>query len=172
MASAYKNAAALVGSTGDVTIYTCPSATEAIVKNINLFNSHSGAIVVLSKINDSSASTLITLDKTSMASEAETSLTGPFVLEAGGDIACDDSLGESFDNSGLPDAGLANQDRIILCSAIQHLHTPADFLVSADNRVELAFSCHLQKVNSVAFKGLVFVFGCLVGYPFAAANLF
>ena len=83
MASAYKNAAALVGSTGDVTIYTCPSATEAIIKNINLYNSHSGAIVVLSKINDSSASTLITLDKTSMASEAETSLTGPFVLEAG-----------------------------------------------------------------------------------------
>ena len=70
MASAYKNAAALVGSTGDVTIYTCPSATEAIVKNINLYNSHSGAIVVLSKINDSSASTLITLDNTSMASEA------------------------------------------------------------------------------------------------------
>ena len=83
MASAYKNSAALVGATGDVTIYTCPSATEAIIKNINLYNSHSGAIVVLSMINDSSASTLITLDKTSMASEAETSLTGPFVLETG-----------------------------------------------------------------------------------------
>ena len=40
MASAYKNIAALVGATGDVTIYTCPTATEAIVKNLNLYNSH------------------------------------------------------------------------------------------------------------------------------------
>ena len=55
MASAYKNVGVLVGSTGDVTVYTCPTATEAVVKNINLYNSHSGAITVYTKINDSSA---------------------------------------------------------------------------------------------------------------------
>ena len=54
MASAYKNIAKLVGSTGDVTIYTCPSETQAIVKNIQLYNSHSGTIVVYPKITDSS----------------------------------------------------------------------------------------------------------------------
>ena len=32
MASAYKNVGVLVGSTGDVTVYTCPTATEAVVK--------------------------------------------------------------------------------------------------------------------------------------------
>jgi hypothetical protein len=82
MASAYKNIAKLVGSTGDVTIYTCPSETQAIVKNIQLYNSHSGTIVVYPKITDSSASLTVTLEKNSIGTLADTSLTGPFVLEA------------------------------------------------------------------------------------------
>ena len=81
MASAYKNIAVLVGSTGDVTIYTCPTATQAIIKNINLYNSHSGTIVVYPKITDSSASVTVTLEKNSIATVADTSLAGPFVLE-------------------------------------------------------------------------------------------
>ena len=82
MASAYKNIASLVGATGDVTIYTCPAATEAVVKNLNLYNSHSGTIVVYPKITDSSASVTITLEKDSIGTLADTSLAGPFVLEA------------------------------------------------------------------------------------------
>ena len=82
MASAYKNVAVLVGSTGDVTIYTCPTATQALVKNINLYNSHSGTIVVYPKITDSSASVTVTLEKNSIGTLADTSLTGPFVLES------------------------------------------------------------------------------------------
>ena len=81
MASAYKNIASLVGSTGDVTIYTCPTATQALIKNINLYNSHSGTIVVYPKITDSSASVTVTLEKNSIATVADTSLAGPFVLE-------------------------------------------------------------------------------------------
>jgi|TARA_R100000687_G_C6376141_1_gene130335 ethanolamine utilization microcompartment shell protein EutS len=81
MASAYKNIGALIGDTGDVTIYTCPTATEAIVQNIHLYNSHSGTIVVYTKVTDSSASVTITLDKTSIGTDADTSLAGPFVLE-------------------------------------------------------------------------------------------
>tara|TARA_R100001244_G_scaffold91684_1_gene69375 strand:- start:294 stop:614 length:321 start_codon:yes stop_codon:yes gene_type:complete len=83
MASAYKNVAALVGSTGDVTIYTCPAATETIIKNLNLYNSHSGTIVVYPKITDSSASVTVTLEKASIGTLADTSLAGPFVLETG-----------------------------------------------------------------------------------------
>ena len=83
MASAYKNIGSLVGSTGDVTVYTCPTATEAVIKNINLYNSHSGNVVVYPKINDSSASVLVILDKDTISTETNTSLTGPFVLESG-----------------------------------------------------------------------------------------
>ena len=82
MASAYKNIAVLAGATGDVTIYTCPTATQALVKNINLYNSHSGTIVVYPKITDSSASVTVTLEKNSIGTLADTSLTGPFVLES------------------------------------------------------------------------------------------
>ena len=82
MASAYKNVATVVGSTGDVTVYTCPAATQAIVKNINLYNSHSGTIVVFPKITDSSSSTTVTLEKNSIGTLADVSLAGPFVLEA------------------------------------------------------------------------------------------
>jgi hypothetical protein len=81
MASAYKNIGSLVGSTGDVTIYTCPAATEAVIKNINLYNSHSGTIVIYPKITDSSASVTVTLEKISLATVVQTSLAGPFVLE-------------------------------------------------------------------------------------------
>ena len=81
MASAYKNIGRLVGSTGDVTIYTCPAATEAVIKNINLYNSHSGTIVIYPKITDSSASVTVTLEKISLATVVQTSLSGPFVLE-------------------------------------------------------------------------------------------
>jgi|TARA_R110000796_G_scaffold1608_2_gene6402 hypothetical protein len=89
MASAYKNITKLVGATGDVVVYTCPSVTEAIVKSINLYNSHTGSVVVYSKITDSSASVTATLQKATLATlastsqSADTSLTGPFVLEAG-----------------------------------------------------------------------------------------
>ena len=89
MASAYKNVVTTVGSTGDVTVYTCPTATAALVKNINLYNSHTAAVVVYSKITDSSASATVILQKVTMATlasssaTADVSLTGPFVLESG-----------------------------------------------------------------------------------------
>jgi len=83
MSIAYKNIATLIGSTGDVTVYTCPSVTQAIIKNINLYNSHSGTIVIYPKITDSSASATIFLAKKSMTTLTDTSLAGPFVLEAG-----------------------------------------------------------------------------------------
>jgi|TARA_R110000782_G_scaffold181616_1_gene271916 hypothetical protein len=89
MASAYKNIAALVAATGDVIIYTCPSVTQALIKNLNLYNSHSGTIVVYPKITDSSASVTVTLQKVTLVTlassseSADRSLAGPFVLEAG-----------------------------------------------------------------------------------------
>jgi len=84
MASAYKNIVTTVGSTGDVTIYTCPDATEAIIKDINLYNSHSGDIVIYTKVTDSSASATVTLKKETIATvTTSTALEGPYVLEAG-----------------------------------------------------------------------------------------
>src|SRR4029450_5700627 len=58
-------------------------------------------------------------------------------LQRLGDVAGDDSLREPFDDRGLADAGLADQDGIVLRPAREHLDDAADLLVAADDRVEL-----------------------------------
>ena len=48
----------------------------------------------------------------------------------------DDPLGEALDDGGLADAGLADQHRVVLGAAREHLDDAADLLVAADDRVE------------------------------------
>ena len=58
--------------------------------------------------------------------------------QALGHVAGDDALGQALDDRGLADAGLADQHRVVLGPARQHLDDPADLVVAADDRVELA----------------------------------
>ena len=81
MANSFQNVATVVSGTSDTIIYTCPTATQDIVKNVNLYNNHSGTVDVIVSIRDSSASTTVIIDKSTMAAAGETSLTAPFVLE-------------------------------------------------------------------------------------------
>ena len=67
-------------------------------------------------------------------------------LEGLGDITCHDALGEALDDGGLADAGFADEDRVVLGAAAQHLHDPLDLLGPADDRVELAVTGHLGEV--------------------------
>ena len=50
------------------------------------------------------------------------------------------ALRKSFHNRGLPDAGFAGQDRIVLPAAHQHVDDLPDFLVAAEDRVHFARS--------------------------------
>ena len=81
MANAFKNIVTIPSGTSDTIIYTCPTATQAIVKVINVYNNHSGSVTVLRKIRDSSESTTVIIDSNALAASANSSLTGPFVLE-------------------------------------------------------------------------------------------
>ena len=47
----------------------------------------------------------------------------------------------------------------------------SDLRISADNRIKLAFSCHLYKVSSVLGKSLVIVFRILTCDPLIASYL-
>ncbi len=49
-----------------------------------------------------------------------------------------DGLCQALDDGGLADAGLADQHRVVLGAAGEHLHDPLDFLLAADDGVELA----------------------------------
>ena len=62
----------------------------------------------------------------------------PLVLEALGHVAVDDPLGQPFDDGRLAHARLADQHRVVLRPAGEHLDDAADLLVAADDRVELA----------------------------------
>src|SRR5690606_34070268 len=62
----------------------------------------------------------------------------PLVLERLGDVTLDDPLGQAFDDGRLADAGLTYEHWVVLGPPRQDLDDPADLLVAADDRVQLA----------------------------------
>ena len=56
----------------------------------------------------------------------------PLVLERLGDVAADDPLGQALDDGGLADAGLADEDRVVLRPPREDLDDPPDLVVAAD----------------------------------------
>ena len=78
-----------------------------------------------------------------------------------GHVAADDALREAFDDGGLADAGLADEHRVVLGAARQHLDDAADLLVAADDRIELALARQLGEVAAVALERLVRALGVL-----------
>ena len=93
------------------------------------------------------------------------------VLERLRDVALHDALGEALDDRGLADARLADQHRVVLGAARQHLHHAADLVVAADHRIELALARELGEVAAVLLERLVAVLGVRVGHRLVAADL-
>ena len=92
------------------------------------------------------------------------------VLEPFGHVLPDDALRQPFDDGGLADAGLADEHRVVLGAARQHLDDAADLLVAADDRIELALARELGQVAAVALERLVGAFGILAGDALRAAH--
>ena len=83
------------------------------------------------------------------------------VLEAFRHVAIEDAQRQALDDGGLADAGLADQHRVVLGAAGQHLDGAADFLVAADHRVELAVARRLRQVARVFLQRVIGVLGRL-----------
>ena len=92
-------------------------------------------------------------------------------LQGLGDVTGGDAPGDAFDHRGLADAGLADEDGVVLGAARQDLHGAADLLVAADDRVELALARKLGEVAGVALERVVLAFGVGVGHALGAAHL-
>ena len=71
----------------------------------------------------------------------------------------------------LPDAGLADQDGVVLRAAREHLDHAPDLLVAADDGVELAALGGLGQVAAVLLERLVGALRVLRGDALAAAHL-
>ena len=91
-------------------------------------------------------------------------------LQAFGDVAGDDPLREALDDRGLADAGVADQDRVVLRAAGEDLDHAADLLVAADDRVELAGLRELGQVAAELLERLVGALRVLAGDALAAAD--
>ena len=76
-------------------------------------------------------------------------------LQPLGNVARDDALGEALGDRRLSHAGLADQNRVVLRPARQHLHDAADLLVAADDRVELARLRERGQIPPVLLERLV-----------------
>ena len=57
-----------------------------------------------------------------------------------GRLALDDFPGEAFGDGSLADTGIADQERVVLAAAAQHLNATLDLGFAADQRVNLALA--------------------------------
>jgi hypothetical protein len=87
------------------------------------------------------------------------------------DLVVDDALGQAFGDRGLAHARFADQHRVVLGPALQHLDGAADLLVAADDRVELAAFGARGQVDGVFLQRLPRLLGVLVLHALAAAHL-
>ena len=81
------------------------------------------------------------------------------VVQALRHVAVDDALGETLDDGGLADAGFADQHRVVLRAAGEHLDGAPDLLVAPDHGVDLAVARGLGEIARVFFQRVIGVFG-------------
>ena len=79
-------------------------------------------------------------------------------------VTVDDALGQSLDDRGLADAGVADEHGVVLRPAREHLHDAADLVVAPDDRVEPAVAGRLGEVGAVGRESLALGLGVLPGH--------
>ena len=94
----------------------------------------------------------------------------PLVLQALRHVAADDAAGQPFDDGGLADAGLADEHRVVLGPARQHLDDAADLFVAADHRIELALARELGEIAAVSLERLIGALRVLTRHALRAAD--
>jgi hypothetical protein len=87
-----------------------------------------------------------------------------------GHIAGDDAARQSLDDGGLAHARLADQHRVVLGAARQHLDHAANLFIPPDDRIELPSPRKFRQVLGVTLQGLVFAFRVLIGDSLVAAH--
>src|SRR5205814_4705573 len=93
------------------------------------------------------------------------------VLQTFGNVTADDALGQTFDDRGLADAGLADEHRVVLRAPREHLDHAADLFIAPDDRIDLALASKLGQIATVFVERLVFALRILVGDALIAANV-
>ena len=93
------------------------------------------------------------------------------VAQTLGHVTFDDAPGQAFDDGGLADAGLTDEDRIVLRAPGEHLDDAPDLLVAPDHRVELPLAGVLGEVATELLECLVLLLRVLAGDTVTPAHL-
>ena len=80
------------------------------------------------------------------------------VLQDVGHLAVDDLAGQAFGDGGLADAGVADQQRIVLGPAAQDLDRAFDLGLAADQGIDLALARLLIEVDAIGLQRLAALF--------------
>ena len=78
---------------------------------------------------------------------------------------------QAFDDGGLADTRLADQNGVVLGAARQDLDRATDLLVAADDRIELAFARRSGQVAGIFLEGVIALLGVLARRLPALADL-
>ena len=70
-------------------------------------------------------------------------------------IASHNSPSQSLYNSGFTNTWLTNQHRVVLGTAGQNLNGSSNFIITANNWIQLALTSHLSQITAVFFKSFV-----------------
>ena len=92
------------------------------------------------------------------------------VFQSFGNVAVDHAAREALDDGGLADAGVADQRRIVLGAAREHLNHAADLLVAANDRIKLALARPVGEIDSVLFQRAILRFRILRSHSRRAAD--
>jgi hypothetical protein len=128
---------------------------------VQLVNEHDGAALVGGDVLQHRLESLFELAAILGAGEqhGHVERKDAFVLERLGNFAIDDALREPLDDRGLAHARLADQHRVVLGTALENLDGAADFVVAADDRVELALARALGEIDGVFLECFALPFG-------------
>ena len=75
------------------------------------------------------------------------------VVERVGHVPVDDALGDALGDRGLADAGLADEHRVVLRPARQHLDRLLDLGLAADHRVDPVIAGHRGEIGAELVEG-------------------
>ena len=87
-------------------------------------------------------------------------------LEHFGHFALDDLARETFGDGGLADAGIADEERIVLVPAAKDLDRALDFRLTSDERIDAALARLVVEIDAIGFERVGALLDDLLGILF------
>src|SRR6202035_1966208 len=81
-------------------------------------------------------------------------------------LAVDDALGKALGDRGLADAGITDEERVVLLAAAEHLDGARDLLVAADQRVDATLLRLVVQIDAVGLERVGLLLAAIAVAPF------